>query len=185
MKASFLFNPKDKFIPDYNELVKKVEALRTLGQRIVVTIGTWDMFHPGHARYLLKAKGQGDILVVGVDSDQAVKRYKGPHRPINPQGERVEMLTYQGFVDLVTMIEDVDDHGQWYCGLITMLRPDIFVAVEDSYPEEQKMLIQRYCGQLVVLPRQAENISSTEIIRRAINANPELMKEFHRGEDHG
>ncbi|MDP3800395.1 MAG: adenylyltransferase/cytidyltransferase family protein [bacterium] len=182
MKANFLFNPMDKFVPDYNELVKKVEALRTLGQKIVVTIGTWDMFHPGHARYLLKAKEQGDILIVGADSDITVKRYKGPHRPINPQEERVEMLTYLSFVDLVTLIEDVDEKGSWYCGLITMLRPDIFVAVEDSYPEEQRLLIQRYCEELVVLPRQAENVSSTEIIRRAINANPELMKKLHKGD---
>ena len=119
MRASFLFGPSDKFIPDYNELVKKIEALRTLGQKIVVTIGTWDMFHPGHARYLLKAKEQGDILIVGADSDITVKRYKGPHRPINPQEERVEMLTYLSFVDFVTLIEDVDEKGSWYCGFTT------------------------------------------------------------------
>ncbi len=171
-------NPRRKFVSDYNQLVRYVEALRILGNRIVVTIGTWDMLHVGHIRYLIMAKKFGNILVVGVDSDSAVKRYKGEHRPITPQDERVEMLTYLDCVNLVTLIEDVDETGKWYCGLITMLRPDVFVGVEDSYPEEQRMLIERYCRKLVILPRQAENTSSTEVIRRVINANPELIKNL-------
>mgnify|MGYP001615760973 FL=1 len=131
------YTPRDKFVPDYNKLVRIVEAWRVLGRRIVVTIGTWDLLHIGHVRYLIEAKRYGHILVVGADSDQTVKRYKGQHRSVNPQDERVEMLTYLDCVDLVTFVEDVDQKGIWYCGLITMLRPDVFVAVEDSYPEEQ------------------------------------------------
>src|SRR3989338_5131109 len=73
-----------KFVPDYNRLVKIVEAWRVLGKRIVVTIGTWDMLHIGHLRFLNRAKRCGDVLVVGADSDEAVKRYKGEHRPITP-----------------------------------------------------------------------------------------------------
>lgn len=169
-------NPRRKFVSDYNRLVRYVEALRTLRNRIVVTIGTWDMLHIGHVRYLIGAKKFGSILVVGVDSDRAVKRYKGEHRPITPQDERIEMLTYLDCVDLVTLVEDVDNSGTWYCGLITMLRPDVFVAVDDSYPEEQRILIEHYCRKLIVLPRQASNTSSTEIIRRVVNANPEIIK---------
>lgn len=172
------FNESEKFIPDCNRLVRVVEAWRVLGKKIVVTIGTWDMLHIGHLRYLNEAKKRGDILVVGVDSDEAVRRYKGEHRPITPQGERIEMLTYQSCVDIVALVEDVDDRGYWYCGLITMLRPDTYVAVEDSYPEEQQTRIRRFCGELVVLPRQAENTSSTEIIRRVVKANPDIIGEL-------
>lgn len=172
------FSGSGKFISDYNQLVKVVEAWRVLGKRIVVTIGTWDMLHIGHLRYLNEAKKRGDILVVGVDSDEAVRRYKGEHRPITPQGERIEMLTYQSCVDIVALVEDVDGRGYWYCGLITMLRPDTYVAVEDSYPEEQQTRIRRFCGDLVVLPRQAENISSTEIIRRVVKTNPDIISEL-------
>lgn len=173
-----VFDYSSKFVPDYNKLVKTVEAWRVLGRRIVVTIGTWDMLHIGHLRYLNKARSCGDILVVGVDTDEVVRRYKGEHRPITPQDERVEMLTYQACVDLVTLVEDVDSGGYWYCGLITMLRPDVYVAVEDSYPEEQRLRIQRFCGRLMVLPRQAEGTSSTEIIRRVVKAHPDVIKEL-------
>ncbi len=170
--------PESKFVPDYNKLVKIVEAWRVLGKKIVVTIGTWDMLHIGHLRYLNKARSFGDILVVGVDSDEAVKRCKGEHRPITLQDERIEMLTYQNCVDLVALVEDVDNRGYWYCGLITMLRPDVYIAVEDSYPEEQQAQIQRFCGKLKLLPRQAENISSTEIIRRVVKANPDIISQL-------
>src|SRR3989344_4463472 len=171
-----------KFVSDYNRLVRIVEAWRVLGKKIVVTIGTWDMLHIGHLRYLNRAKGCGDVLVVGADSDEAVRRYKGKHRPITPQDERVEMLTYQNCVDMVTLVEDVDSQGYWYCGLITMLRPDVYVAVKDSYPEEQKERIQRFCGRLVVLPRQAQGTSSTEIIRRVVKANPDIIQELAQKE---
>ena len=167
-----------KFVPEYHNLSRLVEAHRTLSRRIIVTIGSWVVLHIGHSRYLMAAAGQGDILVVGVDSDETVRRYKGEHRPIAPQEERVEMLTYLDFVDLVTLVEDVDDRGRWYCGLISMLRPDVFVAVEDSYPEEQRLLIQRHCGELVVLPRQAEGTSTTTMIQRILKAHPELMKKL-------
>lgn len=171
-----------KFMQEYHTLARTVEAWRVLGRRIVVTIGSWDLLHIGHVRYLMAAAGYGDILVVGVDSDETVRRYKGEHRPIVPQEERVEMLTYLDCVGLVTLVEDVDDKGRWYCGLITMLRPDVFIAVEDSYPEEQRLAISRYCGELVVLPRQAEATSSTSIIQKVVKANPEMMRQLLEGD---
>ncbi len=167
-----------KFVPEYHHLSRIIEARKTLGSKIVATIGTWDMLHIGHIRYLMQAKSLGDILVVGVDGDETVRRYKGENRPIIPQEERVEMLTYLDCVDLVTLVEDVDKEGNWYCGLIAMIHPDVFVAVEDSYPESQRILIQRYCSDLKVLPRQAENTSSTQIIQKIIKGNPEEIKRL-------
>lgn len=159
-------SPEEKVILNYHELSRQVEACRVQKARIVITIGTWDMIHVGQGRYLRKARSHGDLLVVGVDSDVAVKRYKGQDRPKIPQEERMEMLSYLEFVDFITLIEDVDKEGTWYYGLIKMLRPDIFVAVEDSYPEEQREIIRQFCGALIILPRQAENTSSTRIIEK-------------------
>jgi len=91
MKTNFSCSPENKFIQDYNLLVKKVEALRVLEQRIVVTIGTWDMLHKGHARYLVKAKEQGDILVVGADSDGVPQRQMFVHS-MQPVLKRVSFV---------------------------------------------------------------------------------------------
>ncbi len=157
-----------KNILDYQDLTKIINAYRTLNKKVVCTVGSWDMLHIGHLRYLYQAKRLGDILVVGVDSDKAIKIYKSnPLRPIIPEKERMEMLGYQEFVDYVTLIDDVDEKGYWKLSLLKKIRPDIFVAVADeSYPEEQKKEIAKFCGQLHILPRQAKRTSTTDIVEK-------------------
>lgn len=150
------------------KLKKLASALRDLDKKLVLTIGSWDMLHIGHLRYLMKAKSLGDVLIVGVDSDKAVKRYKGPFRPIIPEHERMEMLSYQKCVDYITLIDDVTHTGAWKYALLKSLRPHMFVAVEDSYPKKQLENIQKYCKELIVFPRQAENTSTTKIIQNSV-----------------
>jgi len=103
--------PTQKIVPDYETLQKAVDGLRAVDYRIVLTIGSWDLLHIGHVRYLLKAKECGDVLVVGVDTDRAIKLYKGELRPVIPEIERTEMLSYQTCVDFVTLIDDVNEKG--------------------------------------------------------------------------
>ncbi len=167
-----------KIVRDYKLLKRITEGLRAAKYKIVVTIGSWDMLHIGHVRYLMEAKNRGDILVVGTDTDAAIKRYKGPNRPIIPEGERMEMLSYQACVDFVTTVSDVDDKGNWDYSLIKVLKPDVFIAVEDSYPPSQRREIKKYCNELVVLPRQAENTSSSSIIQDSFKKNISAMMEL-------
>lgn len=171
----------EKIILNEHELKLKVLACQTLGAKVVLTIGSWDLLHIGHVRYLMKAQSYGDVLVVGADSDRAVKLYKGEYRPIIPEQERRELVSYLSCVDFVTTVDDVDEKGNWQYGLLRLIRPDVFVAVEDSYPPEQRAEIQRYSGELVVLPRQAESTSSTGIIQNLIKGNPELMERLAKG----
>lgn len=171
-----IFNPdrKDrnddrrKIIANIDKLAKVINGMQELGFKVVTTIGTWDLLHIGHVRYLRKAKSHGDILVVGVDTDRVAKIYKGDLRPIIPEEERVEMVSYQGCVDFVARIDDVSEDGKWQYGLLKALRPDIYVAVEDSYPEEQLVEIKELCTSLVVLPRQAENTSTSKMIQEVV-----------------
>ena len=160
--------PIHKVVEDYAALATVVHGLWALNYQVVFTMGSWDLLHIGHVRYLRKARAEGDILVVGVDTDEAVKRYKGPLRPVVPYEERLEMLTYQSCVDLVTKIEDVDEQGKWMYGLIRAINPDVFVAVEDSYPPDQLAEIGKYCKRLEIMPRQAERTSTTRIIQGAV-----------------
>ena len=168
----------NKLITDYDALERVVRGFQAVNRKVVLTIGSWDLLHIGHVRYLLKARGEGDVLVVGVDTDRAIKLYKGPLRPVVPQDERCEMLGYQGCVDFVTLIDDVDKRGEWQYELVKKLKPDVFVAVEDSYPKEQFDEIQKYAKRIVVLPRQAENTSTTKMVQIAVKKHLEKMNEF-------
>jgi len=156
---------RSKIIENYDQLTQAASGLRAVGYRIVVTIGSWDLLHIGHLRYLIKAKECGDILIVGVDTDRGVKLYKGPSRPVVPQVERCEMLTYQAAVDFVTLVDDIDEQGRWQYGLIKAVRPDVFVAVEGSYPPEQIAEIEKYSNHVTVLPRQAEETSTSHFVQ--------------------
>ncbi|MFC1721144.1 adenylyltransferase/cytidyltransferase family protein [Patescibacteria group bacterium] len=171
-------NHQNKVVESYDKLAQLTQALQTLDHKIVVTIGSWDMLHIGHLRYLMQAKSRGDILVVGVDTDRAIKLYKGHLRPIVPQEERSEMLCYQSCVDYITYVDDVDKDGGWQYGLIDKIRPDVFIAVEDSYPEEQQAEISARCGELVVLPRQAEKTSTSRMIQKAVKGHVTEMMEL-------
>ncbi len=164
-----LTDNRRKIILEVDRIKAYIDALRkTFGCKIVVTIGSWDLLHIGHLRYLIKAKSFGDFLIVGTDTDRAIKLYKGELRPIIPHRERIEMLSYQSCTDIITLVDDVDEKGQWQYEIIKKICPDIFVAVEDSYPPEQQMEIKKYCKELIVLPRQAKNTSTSKKIQNIV-----------------
>jgi D-glycero-beta-D-manno-heptose 1-phosphate adenylyltransferase len=174
--------PQDKFdmtykvVKDYKKLAEIINAYKTLGKKVVCTIGSWDMLHIGHLRYLHKAKSEGDILIVGADSDRAIKLYKNnPLRPVIPEDERMEMLSYQNFVDYVTLIDDVDDKGVWQMNFLKMARPDVFVVIKESYPPDQIKEIKKYVGEIKILKRQAEKTSTTLIIERTFKKRLEYV----------
>ncbi len=169
-----------KIVLDYNVLSQKITAFRTIKPdcKVVMTIGSFDIYHNGHGRYLEKAKEYGTILVVGVDSDIAINRYKGSHRPIIPSNERIELLARQMCIDFVTLIDDVDREGNWFYGLLKAIQPDVFVAVKDSYSKDQRKEIRKLGPELVVLQRQARNTSATQIIQEIIKKNPDLLKSI-------
>jgi D-beta-D-heptose 7-phosphate kinase/D-beta-D-heptose 1-phosphate adenosyltransferase len=170
------FDMSYKVIKDYKKLSEIINAYKILGKKVVCTIGSWDMLHIGHLRYLHKAKSEGDILIVGADSDRAIKLYKNnPLRPVIPEDERMEMLSYQNFVDYVTLIDDVDDKGAWQMNLLKMAHPDVFVAVRESYPPNQIKEIQKHVKTMKLLKRQADKTSTTLIIERTFKKRLEYV----------
>src|SRR3954468_25067720 len=79
---------------------------RSAGRRIVFTNGVFDLLHPGHVRYLQRARSLGDLLIVGLNGDASVRRNKGAERPINPEQERAEILAGLSAVDAVVLFDD-------------------------------------------------------------------------------
>ncbi len=155
-KSSF----EHRYIPDHEKLGELVGYWKKLGLRIVLTSGTFDLFHIGHAQYLEKAKALGDVLIVGVDSDAKVKERKGPSRPIVPETERVLILSHVRHADVITLknVGDPSNH------LIKLVRPDILVVSESTKHEEEEVDEKAaYCGKIVILEPQAETSTSAKL----------------------
>lgn len=134
----------------FDDLAELGDSLRRAGRRIVFTNGCFDLLHVGHARYLRQARGLGDVLVVGVNSDAGVRRLdKGSERPLNPEAERAELLAELKQVDYVVIFEQETPDE-----CIRRLRPDLHVKGGDyraeSLPEAETV---RACGgEVVILP---------------------------------
>jgi D-beta-D-heptose 7-phosphate kinase/D-beta-D-heptose 1-phosphate adenosyltransferase len=103
-----------------------VHRLRADHKTVVFTNGVFDLLHPGHLRYLQHARGLGDALIVGVNSDRSVRQNKGPERPINPEAERAEVLAALACVDGVAIFDAATPFD-----IISTLQPDILVKGAD------------------------------------------------------
>ena len=95
----------EKKVRGLNEIIKISKQARAQGRKVVTTNGTFDIIHVGHVRNLKTAKSHGDILIVGVNSDASVKKYKGKHRPVVPAAERAEVLASLSPVDYVFIFD--------------------------------------------------------------------------------
>ena len=111
-------------------LARRLATLRRQCKRIVFTNGCFDLIHPGHVRYLRKAKQLGDVLVVALNSDASVRRLKGPTRPLVPQRDRCEVMAALEMVDYVTVFNDNTPYK-----LIARLQPDVLVKGGDWTPD--------------------------------------------------
>ena len=104
-----------------------VEHARSHRQTVVFTNGVFDILHPGHTRYLAEAKGLGDLLIVGINSDRSARALgKAPDRPINTQQERAEVLAALGAVDAVVVFDEDTPHA-----IIATVQPDVLVKGAD------------------------------------------------------
>lgn len=127
-----------EFLDHIKKKIKPLERLDNLltywrfkGYRIVFTNGCFDILHPGHIDYLAKARQFGDVLLIGLNTDDSVRRIKGKQRPINTQETRALLLASLAFVDAVVLF-DQDTPLE----LIQRVKPDILVKGSDYKPEE-------------------------------------------------
>lgn len=151
-----------KVIQEQERLIARMELYRNQGRRIVFTNGCFDILHRGHITYLSRAKSLGDILIVGVNSDESIQRLKGPSRPINHLEDRVQVLAALSCVDhLVPFTEDTP------VALIECIRPDIFVKggdyTRETLPEAE--VVDRLGGKVEILP-YLDNRSTSGIIEK-------------------
>jgi D-beta-D-heptose 7-phosphate kinase/D-beta-D-heptose 1-phosphate adenosyltransferase len=161
------------------ELLEDLARRRRAGQRIVWTNGCFDIIHSGHMEYLAFAKRQGDVLVVGLNSDASVRRLKGPARPINSVHERTRVLAGLSAVDYVVVFDDDTPIEQ-----IRQVRPHVLVKGEDW--RDKGVVGQEFvesCGGQVVLAPLVKGVSTTATIERAIQAIANGRQTVPQAED--
>jgi D-glycero-beta-D-manno-heptose 1-phosphate adenylyltransferase len=138
------------------------DRLRREGRRIAFANGCFDLLHAGHVRYLQAARAEGDVLVVGVNGDEAVRKLKGPGRPLLPSAARAELVAALEAVDYVVVFDELTAEA-----VLTELRPDVHCKgtdyTEANVPERE--VVQRLGG-VVRIVGDAKNHSTRDLLAR-------------------
>lgn len=171
-------DPMDRLIRTLDELAFIVPAVRLMGILVGLTSGSFDLGHIGHTRYTRKGwqrvnDGQPvGLMFVAVEEDDKISRRKGPNRPVIPFEERVELMASTRWADI--LITKKDDYPQW--AVIKTICPDILLAVEETYTPAQVTELGKYCGEVYIVPRQAENSTSAQMRKIQIGGADQLIK---------
>ncbi|RLD10156.1 MAG: D-glycero-beta-D-manno-heptose 1-phosphate adenylyltransferase [Chlamydiae bacterium] len=150
-----------KKILNNKQLLNVCNAERHKGKKIVTCNGSFDLFHYGHLIFLEYAKKQGDILIVGLNSDSSIKKYKSENRPIIPEKERSQIIAALEIVDYVYIFDETVPMP-----FIEAVKPD-FHANGAEYGEDciEAETVKKCGGKIYLVPRVA-GLSTTELIQK-------------------
>jgi D-beta-D-heptose 7-phosphate kinase / D-beta-D-heptose 1-phosphate adenosyltransferase len=153
-------DPRAKIV-NITRACRSAQEAREAGARVVFTNGCFDILHQGHAQLLRFARAQGDFLILGLNSDASVRRYKGANRPFVPEAQRSYMLALYPFVDLIVLFEEDTP-----ISIIEAIRPDVLVKGGDYIPETivGRDLVESYGGRVVICPR-SDGLSTSALVR--------------------
>jgi D-beta-D-heptose 7-phosphate kinase / D-beta-D-heptose 1-phosphate adenosyltransferase len=157
-ESSLNKSSSDEYIKTWDEISSIVRELKNKDRKIIFTNGCFDILHIGHVKYLEKTKSFGDILILGLNSDESVRRLKGINRPINSQDERAYILASLEVIDYVVIFDDDTP-----IDLIALIQPDILVKGSDY---EGKEVIGQDIAKELKLVNLVNGKSTTKIIER-------------------
>lgn len=145
-----------------NEMKDIARELKAAGKIVVFTNGCFDILHAGHVRYLQAARELGDCLILGLNSDESVRRLKGPTRPVNGQDDRAEVLSALSAIDYVVIFED-----QTAERLVQEIEPSIYVKGGDYHIKDlpEATIVASYGGKTILVP-EVPGKSTTNIIKK-------------------
>jgi len=146
------------------EIEDIAKQLKQQGKKIVTCNGCFDILHAGHIAFLTEAKAQGDVLIVGINSDSSVKQNKGPERPINNENNRAIVLSALQIVDYITIFNEKTP-----IELLEAIKPDIHVNGEE-YGEDciEAPTIKKYGGKIHII-KLKQGLSTTNLIEKIKN----------------
>jgi len=151
-----------------SQALSHIQLCRNSGKRIVFTNGCFDLLHPGHIAYLEEAKALGDVLIIGLNDDNSIRRLKGKHRPLNTLEDRACMLSALKSVDLVIPFSEDTP-----LNLIKAIAPDILVKGGDYKPDDivGAKEVRENDSEVIVVPF-IKGYSSTSLIDRIRALDP-------------
>jgi D-beta-D-heptose 7-phosphate kinase / D-beta-D-heptose 1-phosphate adenosyltransferase len=151
----------DSRIVDRDELRKLAARLTAQSKRIVTVNGSFDLLHAGHVHFLREARQQGDVLIVGLNSDASVRSYKGPSRPVVPERQRAEMLLAVRYVDYVHLFDETEPMR-----FIEDARPAVHVNGAEYGERCIEAETVRRIGARLHLVDRLPGLSTTELLQR-------------------
>ncbi len=155
----------EKKIWERGALAGECARLRAAGKKIVFTNGCFDLMHAGHATYLEFARRQGDVLVVGLNTDASVRRHKGEKRPVVDEKNRARMMAALECVDYVTWFGEDEPKA-----LVGELQPDVLVKAADwAHYVSGREIVEARGGKVVLAP-MVEGLSTTKLIEKIVKA---------------
>jgi rfaE bifunctional protein nucleotidyltransferase chain/domain len=156
-----------EIIKDYRKLKPIIKRLQKDGKTVVLTNGCFDLIHVGHVRCLRGAKAEGDVLIVALNDDESVRKFKRTSGPLAPENERAEIMTAFDCVDYVTFFSEPSADV-----MLDYLRPDVHAKGTDysieNLPERETVL--RYGGRIAIVGDPKEHSSSALLMRAAEKA---------------
>lgn len=166
-----------EYVENHDRLKQIAEACKTLGKRVVLTQGVWDMWHTGHIRYISNARIESDVVViVAVDSDDLVRHRKGPDRPYDSFVERIEATGSHWAVDFVTIKDSLDDPYQ----ILKIVEPDVFVISQTTGDEIQNDIekFKKWAGEVKNFPPQSSTTTTAKLRRLKSGVLSEFRGRF-------
>jgi rfaE bifunctional protein nucleotidyltransferase chain/domain len=145
------------------EIVQIAQKLKSQNKIVVTTNGSFDIFHFGHVKLFEEAKKQGDVLIVGINSDKSVKEYKGPDRPINPENARAGVIAALEAVDFVFLFDDLNPI-RW----LEEIKPNIHCN-SSEYGENciERPILDKIEAKLFLIGRDVgDGLSTSELIQK-------------------
>ncbi len=150
---------------DAAEVAAWLAPQKAAGKKVVTTNGCFDIIHAGHAQYLAEAAACGDILVVGLNSDESVKRLKGPSRPLQSENDRLEIMAAIRAVDAAFIFREDDPRA-----FLEIIRPDVHVKGGDySADILERPVVESHGGTIKILSFK-DGRSTTGIVRKMSSA---------------
>lgn len=156
-----------KKVVSLQELSDIISKLHQQRKTIVLATGVFDLLHAAHKQFLNRAKEQGNVLIVGLETDQRVKRMKGNDRPHETLELRLKKVAKLNDVDWVFSLPLQFDSQADYENLISLIKPDVLAVSEHSpYKEQKQKILEKYDGQLKVVLHHNKRVSTTKKIER-------------------
>jgi D-beta-D-heptose 7-phosphate kinase/D-beta-D-heptose 1-phosphate adenosyltransferase len=140
------------------EAQRITQKLKTLGKKVIFTNGCFDILHPGHIECLKKAKQLGDVLIVGLNSDNSIRKIKSKDRPIMDEKARISVLSAVKWVDYIVLFDEPTPEK-----VIKLIKPHIIVKGGDYSPEE---VVGREVVENIVIIPYLRSYSTTQIIKK-------------------